>query len=238
MSEDNEDHELFTGVEDAEDEEKDESGEKTDAESEGYKPDISGFEPEDRPRGILSSTDREYLCGLREYSHQQSELNRRQAIRDRTINALKDFHLLWLLLGETEWEKVFEDFETEELNDIFAAMMSFMYLGIDQDTDRTEEILEHGLYLGANYSTAGRWSGRANEVDVSIDIKYDPNIEALYERVTAGEGDQLTPGEIGALVRSGKLEPEDLEQLEDSGPEFPGVYLGSGSTTDSDDDEQ
>lgn len=238
MSEDNEDDDLFTGVEDAEYKESDGSDEETDAKSEGYKPDVSGFEPEDRPRGILSSTDREYLCGLREYSHQQSELNRRQEIRSRTINALKDFHLLWLLLGETEWEKVFEDFETEELNDIFAAMVSFMYLGIGQDTDRMKEILEHGLYLGANYNTSGRWSGRANEVDVSIDIEYDPNIEALYERVIAGEGDQLTPGEIGVLVRSGKLEPEDLEQLEDSGPTFPGVYPGGGSTTDSDDDEQ
>jgi hypothetical protein len=238
MSEDNEDYELFTGVDDVEDDDSvtpDEEGENA---FDAVEPDISTLEPEDRPRGILSGTDREYLCGLKDYSHQQSELNRRQAIRERTINALKDFNLLWLLLEETEWEKVFEAFDTEEVNDTFAAMLSFMYLGIGQDPDRMEKILEHGLYLGANYSTSGRWSGRANDVDVSIDIDYDPDIEALYERVEAGEGDQLTPGEIGALVQSGKLEPDDLEKLEKTGPEFPGVYVGGGSTTGSDENGQ
>ncbi|WP_336024647.1 hypothetical protein [Halobellus salinisoli] len=234
MSDDNEDYELFTGVDDVEDEKGHKSDEEANSAFENYKPDISALEPEDRPRGILSGTDREYLCGLRDYSHQQSELNRRQAIRERTINALKDFNLLWLLLGETEWKKVFDTFETDELNDTFAAMLSFMYLGIGQDPDRMEKILEHGLYLGANYSTSGRWSGKANDVDVSIDIDYDPDIEALYERVEEGEGDQLTPGEIGALVQSGKLEPGDLEKLEKTGPGFPSVYVGGDSTTGSD----
>ena len=237
MSDDNEDYELFTGVDDVEDKEEDESDQGADSAFEDYEPDISALEPEDRPRGILSGTDREYLCGLRDYSHQQSELNRRQAIRERTVNALKDFNLLWLLLEETEWDKVFEAFETEELNDTFAAMLSFMYLGIGQDPDRMEKILEHGLYLGANYSTSGRWSGKANDVDVSIDIDYDPDIEALYERVEAGEGEQLTPGEIGALVQSGKLEPDDLKKLEKTGPGFPGVYVGGNSTTGPDGNE-
>jgi len=54
--------------------------------------------PEDRPRGILSPTDREYLYGQKEYAQPQTDANRRQAIRERVVNGLKDFELLSLLL--------------------------------------------------------------------------------------------------------------------------------------------
>jgi len=101
-----------------------------------------------------------------------------------------------------------------------------MYIGIDQDTGRMRQLLEHGLYLGANYDTSGRWSGRATAVDVDIDIEYEPNVDHLYERVQEGEGGQLTPGEIGALVKAGKLDSADLEELEDTTNEFPGVSAG------------
>lgn len=201
---------LFTGVEEADD----------DLPSESF------LDPVDRPRGILSPTDREYLCGMKDYSHDQTELNRRQAIRERTIEGIRDFNLLWLLLEQTEWEKVMEAFDTEELNGAFSSILAFMYIGIDQDTGRMRQILERGLYLGANYDTSGRWSGRANTVDVDIDIEYEPNVDQLYERLQDGEGGQLTPGEIGALVKAGKLDSADLEELEDTNEAFPGVHAG------------
>lgn len=212
MADENDDEvpELFTGVEDAK----------------GTISEESLLKPVDRPRGILSPTDRDYLCGLKDYSHSQTELNRRQEIRERTIEGIRDFNLLWLLLDEPEWKKVIEAFETEELNTAFASTVAFMYIGIGQDTGRMEEILERGLYEGANYDISGRWSGEANDVAVDIDIDYEPNVEELYTRVQQGEGDSLTPAEIGALVQAGKLDPEDLETLEDSGPDFPGVYAG------------
>lgn len=111
-----------------------------------------------------------------------------------------------------------------------------MYIGIDQDTGRMRQILERGIYLGANYDTSGRWSGRANTVDVDIDIEYEPNVDQLYERIEEGEGGQLTPGEIGALVKAGKLGPEDIEELEDTGSKFPGVYAGGSVETEEDED--
>lgn len=202
--------ELFTGIEDAEE----------DLSSESL------LDPVDRPRGILSPTDREYLCGMKDYSHDQTELNRRQAIRERTVEGIRDFNLLWLLLEQTEWEKIMEAFDTEELNTAFSSMLAFMYIGIDQDSGRMRQILERGLYLGANYDTSGRWSGKANSVDVDIDIEYEPNVDQLYERVQDGEGEQLTPGEIGALVKAGKLDSEDLGKLKDGEDEFIGVFAG------------
>jgi len=212
MAEENNDEipDLFTGVDDFQ------------------KPDSneSLLKPIDRPRGILSPTDRDYLCGLKDYSHSQTELNRRQEIRERTIEGIQDFNLLWLLLEKSEREKVIKAIETEDLNTSFSSMIAFIYTGIGQDTGRMEEILERGLYLGANYDTSGRWSGRANDVTVDIDIEYEPNVEELYARVQQGEGNSLTPAEIGALVQAGKLDPEDLETLEDTGSDFPGVSAG------------
>lgn len=211
MPKKNELPDIFSGIEDATEKEFD---------SEPL------FRPEERDRGVLSHTDREYLYGLREYSHEQSELNRRQAIRSRTINAIRDFHILWLLLDEREWEKIFDAFDSEELNEDFASIIAFMYLGLDQETPRMEEIIERGVFYGANYDTSGRWSGAANSVEADIDIEYDPDVDALYERFQEGEGDQLTPGEIGALVRAGKLEPDDLEALEEDNSPFPPIYIG------------
>jgi len=74
--------ELFTGVEDIDDDRE-------------LAPILT---PEDRPRGILSPTDREYLCGHKEYAQPQTDANRRQAIRERVVNGLEDFALLSVLL--------------------------------------------------------------------------------------------------------------------------------------------
>ena len=44
------------------------------------------FRVEERPRGLLSHTDREFLVGLKDYKHEQSEANRRQDIRERVAH--------------------------------------------------------------------------------------------------------------------------------------------------------
>ncbi|MDZ7745373.1 MAG: hypothetical protein U5K28_02195 [Halobacteriales archaeon] len=154
--------ELFTGVEDAE----------GDLSSESL------IHPVDRPRGILSPTDREYLCGMKDYSHNQTELNRRQAIRERTIEGIRDFNLLWLLLGQTEWEKVMEAFDTEELNTAFSSILAFMFIGIDQDTGRMRQILRARslpsvpttthLVDGQEERTPSTWTSTSNTSPTSI----------------------------------------------------------------------
>jgi len=125
MSDDWEDpaNELFTGVDDVTD-----RNDETDP----------VFTPEDRPRGILSPTDREYLCGLKEYAQPQTDANRRQAIRERVGNGLKDFLLLGQLLEPTEREKVFEELGPEERDDVLSAMLAFAYLGLDGEQPRLQ----------------------------------------------------------------------------------------------------
>jgi len=195
-----------------------------------------GLKPVDRKRGILSPTDRDYLCGLKDYSHDQTELNRRQSIRERTVEGIRDFDLLWLLLDEPERKKVIESFEIEEIDTAFSSMIAFMYLGFDQDTDRIEAILERGILQAVNYNKSGRWSGGANDVSVSIEIDRNPDVDELYSRFKRGESEHLTPAEIGTLVQAGKLNSRDLKKLEDTKSKFPNVYPGGALERTSDEE--
>jgi len=185
------------------------------------------IKPSDRPRGILSPTDRDYLCGLKDYNHNQTELNRRQAIRERITEAIRDFDFLWLLLDDSERQKVINSFEAEELDTALSSNIAFMYLGLDGDVDHLEKILEQGIYQAVNYEVSGRWSGGADEVSVNINIERHPDVNQLYSRFRKGKGKRLTPAEIGHLVQAGKLNSQDLEDLETTKSEFPAVSSGA-----------
>lgn len=178
----------------------------------------------DRPRGILTNSDREYLAGQKDYEHPQSEANRKQKIRQRTVNAFQDFLLLISLMSEEERFKVFnEEIPPNRLTRSLEAMISFLYLGIEKDSSELEKIVETGVYMGENYLKIGKWSGAAYDVDVSISIERHPNLPELVEKLRDGNPDQLSPAEIGVLVRSGKLDSRDLEELEDTS--LPHSYL-------------
>ncbi|WP_144905901.1 hypothetical protein [Halobellus captivus] len=204
--------ELFTGVDDVTDD---------DSEREPL------LTPENRPRGILTPTDREYLCGLKEYAQPQTDANRRQDIRERVVNGLKDFVLLSLFLESDEREKIFEELDPDETDDVLAAMVAFSYLGLEGDRPRLETRFEHGVLQGANVDKLFQSSGRATDVDVSISVEYNPDIEKLYRRFE--DGQELTDAEVGALVRAGKIGGDEIEELVGSPRGFPGVFAGCGS---------
>lgn len=184
---------------------------------------------EERTRGLLSDTDRKYLAGLKDYKHEQSGANRRQEIRERVVNGLQDFLLLWCLIDEAELAKIFAELQADRvLNDSLAAAIAFMYRGLDGEGGRLGSVIEDGVYAAANLDEGGRWAGEAESVDATIDIDWNPDVDDIYRRYKRGEGAQLTPTEIGILVRSGKIDPDDIEDLEMQGPVFPGAYFGRG----------
>lgn len=181
--------------------------------------DMWQLSPDDRPRGILSPTDREYLCGEKDYAQPQTDANRRQDIRERVLNGLRDISLLIRELPEKERKKLFETMEEDHsLDAIIASMIAFGYIGVDRDRQRFEACLERGVERGENHDKLFGVGGRATNVDVDLSIDFDPNIDRLADRLEAG--DSLTHAEIGALVTAGRLEPEHLEQLRE-------VQLGS-----------
>jgi len=203
--------ELFDGVEEA-------TGNPDEGSSE---PLIS---PEERPRGILSPTDREYLCGLKEYAQPQTDANRRQDIRERVVNGLEDLALLFLFLDEDERTKVFEELGDDGTEEVIASMAAFAYLGLEQDRPRFEECLERGILQAANRNKLFRSAGRATNANASISVEYNPDPDKLYRRFQ--DGKELTDAEIGVLVRSGRFDSDDLAMLNDSSQSILEVYAG------------
>lgn len=175
-----------------------------------------------RPRGILSTTDREYLLGQKEYEHPQSEANRKQDIRERVINAFQDFLILTLMLSAKERKKIFNDEISEKLLQYsLESMVSFVYLGLEEDIKELEKIIEMGVYSGANLSKISHWSGEVVDVDTLIDLERRPDRSEVIQKLEQGKTDQLTPAEIGILVRSGKLDESDLDKLENTSTPYP-----------------
>lgn len=181
--------------------------------------------PEDRPRGILSPTDREYLCGLKEYAQPQSDANRRQDIRKRIQNGLKDFVLLSLLFEEDERKKIFDELGEESTEDAIISMVAFAYLGLEEDRPRFESMIEKGILQAENLDTLFQSAGRATDADVSISVEYNPDVDKLYRRFEAGK--ELSDAEIGVLVREGRLDDEEITQLAKSPKDARGIFAGS-----------
>lgn len=61
----------------------------------------------DRPRGILTQSDREFLVGQKEGYSAQQKRDRRRKIRERVYHSLLDFGLLWMFLEMRDVEQIF-----------------------------------------------------------------------------------------------------------------------------------
>ena len=170
----------------------------------------------DRPRGILSKTDREYLVGNREYEHEQSELNRKQEIRKRIKNGLQDFELLDYYHNINQREKVFEDLNEWKLDHYVASLISYLYKCSGGNSEWLEKNIHTGVFKGITTYEEGAVLGDIKSISVDINIEYEPDVDRVYEKFTKSDEGVLTPEEIGLLVRNGKLSEDDIEELDRS----------------------
>jgi hypothetical protein len=172
----------------------------------------------DRPRGVLSTTDREYLTGQQEYEHQQTESNRKQEIRKRVTNSFHDFPILTAYLDKDQRERVFEELNETKLENDLSSFVSFIYKGLNGDIERLQEIIRRGLFDGISIDEDGALAADIKSISVNIDVEYEPDVDEVYQRFREGGDAQLMPEEIGLLVRKGKITAEDLERLDRSDP--------------------
>lgn len=177
---------------------------------------------EQRPRGILSKTDREYLLGAKSYENEQSEANRRQDIRDRIKNSLKDFKLIWALLEENDRNQVFSSLDEGSVDNSIEAMVSFIYLGLNGDIPRIEKAIKRGILAGENAIS----DGETKQVDVSINIDYYPDVGAAKEKMQNNPLEELTVEEVGVLAKANELEPSHLKKLNDDRIHAPSGFFG------------
>lgn len=177
---------------------------------------------EQRPRGILSKTDREYLLGAKDYANEQSEANRRQDIRDRIKSSLKDFKIIWALLEENDRNQVFSSLDDESVDNSIEAMITFIYLGLEGDIPRMEKAIKRGILAGENATS----EGETKQVDVSINIDHYPDVEAAKEKMQTNPLVELTVEELGVLAKANELDPSHIEKLNDDRIHAPPGYFG------------
>jgi hypothetical protein len=128
-----------------------------------------------------------------------------------------DFVLLFLNLPKDEHEKIFDELDAADDLDISVHLLiAFLYLGMEDDRPLFEDCIERGVYWGAAAADGPPSGGKISNVDLSLDLEFDPDIDRLVERLENGE--ELTDAEIGAVAKAGRLEPEHLDDLDDSGP--------------------
>mgnify|MGYP000011034699 CR=1 FL=1 len=69
----------------------------------------------DRGRGILTPADRLYLLGYREYDSDQSERDARYRIRNRVVNSVRDFAIIYEHLSDEDFDQIEQDLNEEDV---------------------------------------------------------------------------------------------------------------------------
>jgi hypothetical protein len=179
-----------------------------------------GFDAEEewnRPRGLYTGTDRQFLWGVKEYDSSVARSNRRLEIRNRTVNSLRDLFYLTLIEDDQQqrvFEQLDENTDAGELRDAVASLVTFLYVGLDDSERWLEETITDGV-SNAVHAERDRETYGFPDVQVDINVERGFNLDELEERLH-GRAHTLTPEEIGVLVRSGRVSADELDDLDDN----------------------
>lgn len=198
---------------------------------------------EDRNRGFLTSTDREFLRGEKVYEHRQSTYDRRQTIRDRTRDALLDFAVLYEHLSDDQREKILQPRPdprrpkelgggkwTEEQQEakrrtqealLDEGLMSAMALFIEQrGEERFEEIVERAVaHVRAGERTPGGVAPATEGIAVELSITHTETVtpSMIAQKIRRAGVDRLSASEQRALLHllqaTGHTAPETADEF-------------------------
>lgn len=170
-----------------------------------------------RPRGMFTTVDREFLRGLKEYGSPQAKSERRGDIRERVTHTFYDLFYLGLL-GPDLRGKVSADVGEGgpfDLRDAVANLIRFLYIHHDGDAGWLEDAVEIGVVKAIrdleDRDVADRWG--FVQVDVAIDVDEGRDLESLRQKFEEDPG-SITDEELGVLVRSGTLSQSEIDQLQ------------------------
>lgn len=169
---------------------------------------------DDRPRGILSPSDREYLKNPDEFSS-QAAYERRRAIVERVYESMYDYELLLNDLDPKVRREIFDKFDPDDFSlNTLEWPVAFFYLGIGDAMDSGDLVVPAFVDLiSEGIRQAFLQRGETAWADVEIDIKTGGSVEELEKEVKSGE---LSPSEIWKaweLVRQGKMTFSEYKQL-------------------------
>lgn len=178
----------------------------------------------DRPPGILTKKDRQYLRGEEIPESKQARYERRKGIRQRIKNGLLDFQEIWEM-DRGERRKVVENFDPQaDLYTSLVYLIAFADFCAGDAGYEFEEIVSGGI----QYSTYEPEERRkevgeyeSGEVHVLEDVTV--NIRRHFTRLPAPNrlkdqlmrGEHLTQKELSILISSEVLDEEGWKRLQD-----------------------
>ncbi|OIB58987.1 hypothetical protein [Natrialba sp. SSL1] len=155
----------------------------------------------DRPRGILTPSDRDFLLGRKTDYTDHSKKQKRNRIRRRVRNAILDFSILFEYMEERDRETVFDpdnedrDAYTQGITD----MLAFLHLGTMGYHTPFKDMLSEGVgkaeqrLAGSNY--------RMVNVEFNVDPVGQIDVDEVIEKLDNEEFAELTDEELRAFVR-------------------------------------
>lgn len=167
----------------------------------------------DRPRGILSPADREYLLGEAEMAHEQSRRNAEARIRQRVTDAVLDFGLLVHALSEKDRRQIFEKgLDDEAFADGLMTMLAFAYMGLKEQGVDFEHVLVPAIRKSEEVYAADAL-GSTVGVDVTFDVEttVETELDDVHARIR--EHEPVTPTELFSTVVAGDSAIADASSI-------------------------
>jgi len=175
----------------------------------------------DRPRGILTPSDRDFLLGRKTDYTDHSKKQKRNRIRRRVRNAILDFSILFEYLEQRDRQTVFDpdDDERDAYTQGITDMLAFLHLGTMGYHTPFKDMLSEGVgkaeqrLAGSNY--------RMVNVEFNVDPVGQIDVDEVIEKLENEEFAQVTDEELRAFVRlltmSEEFSPESTrEEIKDS----------------------
>ncbi|WP_265108337.1 hypothetical protein [Halosolutus halophilus] len=179
----------------------------------------------DRPRGILTPSDRDFLLGRKTDYTDHSKKQKRNRIRRRVRNAILDFSILFEYMEERDRETVFDpnDEDRDAYTRGITDMLAFLHLGTMGYYTPFKDMLSEGVgkaeqqLAGSNY--------RMVNVEFNVEPVGQIDVDEVVEKLENEEFAQLTDEELRAFVRlltmSDAFSPEATrEEIKDRVDEF------------------
>lgn len=178
----------------------------------------------ERPRGILSKADRQFLAGESDLQD-QSQRKRRKVIRQRVFHGILDFWLLVDYLSDKDVEQIFD--QTKELFDEdlqFPPPFEFLHDHYRVGPTSPDRVATTAFQESLIDVVALAYQG-ADELNA---IQPDEIIEAGmskylldYGRTASVDSMEATVGEMEEKLRTGKLNPYEFKYLLGKGIDDP-----------------
>ncbi|WP_132059342.1 hypothetical protein [Halorussus amylolyticus] len=155
----------------------------------------------DRPRGILTPSDREFLLGRKTDYTEHSKKQKRNRIRHRIRNAILDFTILFEHLEDRDRETVFnpDDDARDAYTQGIIDLLAFLHLGTMGYYTPFKDMLSQGVNK-AEQELAGS-DYRMVTVDFNVDPVGQIDVDEVIDKLEFGDFGEITDEELWAFVR-------------------------------------